>query len=188
MKAYSEYIPFKNLSADEVEMFTSKFRIVEFKKGEIILNQGQIQRDIYFVINGIQMSYFETDKKQQVIAFTYFPGICAIPGSFSFQAPSDTFLTALTDSKLLALSYTELEEILSKSHTIESTFRKMTEAILAGVIKRHIELHSNTIEERFTSFCKRSPHLLKEVAHKHIASYLGIDASNFSKLYNSIKI
>ena len=64
----------------------------------------------------------------------------------------------------------------------------MTEAILAGMINRHIELHSLTIEERFKVFCQRSPHLLQLVPHKYIASYLGIDPTNFSKLFNSVRI
>ncbi|MDQ3015104.1 MAG: Crp/Fnr family transcriptional regulator, partial [Bacteroidota bacterium] len=74
------------------------------------------------------------------------------------------------------------------SHPLERLFRKMTEAVLAGMINRHIELHSLTMEERYKIFCSRSPHLLHLVPHKYIASYLGMDATNFSKLYNSIRI
>ena len=86
------------------------------------------------------------------------------------------------------LSFDELQRIFDRSQAIERLFRKMTEAILAGMINRHIELHSLTIEERFRVFCQRSPHLLQLVPHKYIASYLGIDPTNFSKLFNSVRI
>ena len=86
------------------------------------------------------------------------------------------------------LSYEDMQLLLKKSHSFERLIRKMTEAVLAGLINRHIELHSQSMEERFLTFCKRSPHLLHLVPHKHLASYLGIDATNFSKLFNKVKI
>ncbi|MDZ7645793.1 MAG: hypothetical protein U5K54_00700 [Cytophagales bacterium] len=77
--------------------------------------------------------------------------------------------------------------MFDQSQNIERLFRKMTEALLAGIINRHIELQSLSIEERYKTFCQRSPHLLQLVPHKFIASYLGIDPTNFSKLYNKVK-
>jgi CRP-like cAMP-binding protein len=134
------------------------------------------------------MSYFEAERKTHVIAFTYPPNLCAIPESFSFQSPSDYFLTCLTDSEMDYLTYEDLQTLFDRSQSIERLFRKMAEAILAGMINRHIELHALSIEQRYRDFCARSAHLLQLVPHKHIASYLGIDATNFSKLYNKVRI
>lgn len=39
------------------------------------------------------MSFYETDKKTHAIAFTYYPNLNAIPESFSFQVPSNYYLT-----------------------------------------------------------------------------------------------
>ncbi|MDZ4846345.1 MAG: hypothetical protein SH857_12430 [Chitinophagales bacterium] len=133
------------------------------------------------------MSYFETDSKIHVIAFTYPPNLCAIPESFSFQLPSKYYLTCLTDSEFQYLTFEELQKLFEQSQQLERLFRRMTEAVLAGIINRHIELHSMTIEERFKIFSQRSPHLLQLVSHKYLASYLSIDATNFSKLFNNVK-
>jgi hypothetical protein len=35
---------------------------------------------------------------------------------------------------------------------------------------------------------QRSPHILQLVPHKYLANYLGIDATNFSKLLNRVRI
>ena len=114
--------------------------------------------------------------------------INSIPESFQFQAPSRYFLTCLTTTEMESISYEALQDLFDKSQHIERLFRKMTEAVLAGVLNRHVELHSLTMEERFRAFCRRSPHLLQSVPHKFIASYLGIDPTNFSKLFNRIRI
>lgn len=163
------------------------FKSKTYKKGDNIIVPGQIQHELFFVKKGVQMSYVDTKNKTQVIAFTYPPNLCAIPESFSFQSPSNYFLTCLTDSEMDYLTFDELQNLFDKSQQLERLFRRMNEALLAGVITRHIELQSLTIEERFKNFCQRSPHLLQLVPHKYLASYLAIDPTNFSKLFNIVK-
>src|SRR5690606_5084602 len=153
----------------------------------IITVHGQIQRELYFVNRGVQMSFFDADNKTHVVAFTYPPNLCAIPESFSFQTPSKNFLTCLIDSELEYITFDELQKLFDQSQQLERLFRRMTEFVLAGMINRHIELHSLTIEERYKTFCQRSPHLLQLVPHKYIASYLSIDPTNLSKLFNRVK-
>jgi CRP-like cAMP-binding protein len=157
-----------------------------FVKGEDLVVPGQVQRDLYFVKSGVQFSYFDTVHKTHVIAFTYPPNPCAVPGSFSLQQPSAYSVTCLTDSEMDAVSYVDLQRLFDRNPAIERLFRKITEHILAGMIHRHMELHALTIEERFREFCKRSPHLLQLVPHKYIASYLGMNPTNFSKLFNAV--
>lgn len=178
---------FYDLSQADYQLFAENYKLKTFKKGELIIVPGQVQRELYWVKSGVQMSYFDSHDKIHVSAFTYFPGFCVLPDSFLFQTPSKYFLTCLTDSELEYITYHELQRLFDQSQSIERLFRKATEAILIGVIDRHTELHSMTIEERFKTFCRRSPHLLQPVPHKYIASYLGINPTNFSKLFNSIK-
>jgi CRP-like cAMP-binding protein len=179
---------FYDLGHTDYALLTEGFRTREFKKNDLIISPGQVQTELYFVQSGVQMSYYESDDKLHVIAFTYPPNLCAIPESFSFQVPSRHFLKCVTDSQFSYLKFSELETLFARSQNIERLFRKMSEAILAGVINRHIELNALTMEQRYRSFCKRSPNLLQLVPHKYIASYLGIDSTNFSKLYNSVRI
>jgi CRP-like cAMP-binding protein len=179
---------FHNITTDDYNLLTRNLKTKRFKKGEFITVAGQTQRELYFVKTGVQMSYFNTGNKIHVMAFTYQHCPSLIPESFLFQIPSKYFLTCLSDSEMEYISYTSLQKLLDQSQPIERLLRRMTEAAWAGMINRHIELHSMTIEERFISFCQRSPHLLQLVPHKYIASYLGIDPTNFSKLFNTVKI
>lgn len=187
MERHEYFKLFHNISTDDYNLLADKLKTKTFKKGDFITVPEQIQKELYFVKSGVQMSYFDTDNKTHVIAFTYPPNLCAIPESFSLQIPSKYFLTCLTDSELNYITFDELQNLFDKSQQVERLFRRMTEFVLAGMINRHIELHSMTIEERYKIFCQRSPHLLQLVPHKYIASYLGIDPTNFSKLFNSVK-
>lgn len=187
MERHEYFKLFHNIGTADYDLLTKNLKTKTFKKGDFITVAGQTQRELYLVKSGVQMSYFDTDNKTHVIAFTYPPNLCAIPESFSFQIPSKYFLTCLTDSELDYITFEELQKLFDQSQQIERLFRRMTEVVLAGMINRHIELHSMTIEERYKTFCQRSSHLLQLVPHKYIASYLGIDPTNFSKLFNTVK-
>lgn len=187
MEFYQFFRLFHDISEDDYDLLIGGLKPRTFMKGQVITTPGQIQKELFFVKSGVQMSYFETDNKTHVIAFTYFPSLCAIPESFMLQKPSKYYLTCLSDSEMAYLTYDELQKIYDRSQSVERLFRRLTENVLAGMINRHIELLSLSMEERYITFCQRSPHLLQLVPHKYIASYLRIDPTNFSKLFNSIK-
>lgn len=187
MERYEYFKLFHDIGKDDYELLTKNLKTSKFKKGDFITVAGQVQKELYFVKSGVQMSYSDADDKTHVIAFTYSPNLCAIPESFSFQTPSKYFITCLTDSELEYIAYNELINLFDQSQQLERLFRRITEFVLAGMINRHIELHSMTIEGRYKNFCQRSPHLLRVAPHKYIASYLGIDPTNFSKLFNNVK-
>jgi CRP-like cAMP-binding protein len=179
---------FHPLSDIDYALISSALSARSFKKNDFITTPGQIQRALFFVEKGAQMSYFESADSLHVVAFTYAPGLCAIPESFFFQKPSSHYLKCITDSDFQSISFDRLQALFNESQQIERLFRKITEAVLTGVINRHVELQTLSIEERFKNFCNRSPHLLQMIPHKYLASYLHIDATNFSKLYNSVRL
>jgi hypothetical protein len=77
---------------------------------------------------------------------------------------------------------------MDKYHNIERSIRLATSFALEGVLERQIELLSYSAEEKFKTLLTRSPHVLQLIPHKYLASYLGIDASTFSKLLSTVKI
>ncbi|MEO7989273.1 MAG: cyclic nucleotide-binding domain-containing protein [Chryseolinea sp.] len=176
------------ISKQEYDELLVNLHVKSFRKGEPIISSGQVQRQIYFIKRGVQMCHFDQGDKTHVIAFTYPPNLCALPDSFSEQKPSKYHFTCITDSEMEYLVYDDLQRVYEKYKNIETLFRKINEKLPSGLLNLHLEFRTMTIEERFTTFCRRSPHLLQHVPHKYIASYLGIDATNFSKLFNSVKI
>jgi CRP-like cAMP-binding protein len=120
--------------------------------------------------------------------FTYPPSFSGVADSFLTQTPSDYFLETLTASRLLRISYEEIKDLMGKYSSIEKLFFKATAFALKGALHRQIELQCFSNEEKFKTLLKRSPHILNLVPHKYLASYLGIDATNFSKLLGSVRI
>lgn len=154
----------------------------------IMTAPGDTQRYWYFVLDGIQKAYYLHGHKQHVMAFTYPPSFTGIPESFFPQTPSKYYLETITDSQFLRISYEKHQQLMQEHRAIETLFRKATEFLLIGILERYYELMALDMTTRFKSFTKRSPHLLSMVTHKDLASYLRIDATNFSKLMNTVRI
>ena len=176
------------LKEEEEVDFLAAWKPVHFKRKEIITQAGNTERYIYFVVEGIQHAYFLKDGKAHTTAFTYAPSFSGVVDSFLTQRPARVSLECITDSVLLRIPYYELRALLKKHQGIETFFRKGTEGLLVGLMERHYELLALDIEERFKVFVQRSPHLLNMIPQKHLASYLNIHPTNFSKLMGRIKI
>ncbi|MDN5211245.1 cyclic nucleotide-binding domain-containing protein [Fulvivirgaceae bacterium BMA12] len=157
-------------------------------KKTIMTAPGQTEKHWYYVLEGIQKSYYLHEGKQHIIAFTYTPSFSGIPESILTQTPSKYFLETITDSKFLRIRYEKHLQLMEEHRQIETLFRKATEFFLIGMLQRYYELMAYDIETRFKAFAKRSPHLLRVLSQKDIASYLRIDSTNFSKLKNSVRI
>ena len=162
----------------------------EFQTGirEILTSSGQTERHLYFVVEGIQKSYYLHEGKQHVMFFAYAPSFSGVVESFVTQTPSRYYLEAITKSKLLRISYQKHQYLLTQHRELETLFRIITENLLKGVIERQHELLTFNSETRLRTFLSRSPHLINMIPHKDLASYLRIDPTNFSKMINSMRI
>ena len=171
-----------------LDEYISHWKEYAAPKKTIMTSPGETERFMYYVLEGIQKSYYLNEGKQHIIAFAYAPSFSGIPESFLTQTPSRYYLETISDSKFLRISFDKHQRLMQEHREIETLFRKATESFLVGMIQRHHELMAFDIETRFKTFVKRSPHLLNMIPQKDLASYLRMDSTNFSKLINSIQI
>ncbi|NJC25607.1 Crp/Fnr family transcriptional regulator [Neolewinella antarctica] len=176
------------LNSETLDEYTSHWSECTIPKKTIMTEPERTERYIYFVNKGIQKSYYLNNGKQHVLFFAYTPSFSGVVESFLTQTPSKYYLETITDSKLLRLPYEKHIQLIEQYRELETLFRKIAEQFLLGIIERHHQLMAFNAETRFKSFVQRSPHLLNMVSQKDIASYLRIDATNFSKLINRVKI
>jgi CRP-like cAMP-binding protein len=108
--------------------------------------------------------------------------------SMLLQQPSHYYYETLTPSSFLRAPFSEIQRLMQVYPSITALIQKGTTHALSGVLERLAELQCFSSEEKFRSLLQRSPHILQLVPHKYLANYLGIDATNFSKYINRIKI
>ncbi|HEU4901814.1 MAG TPA: cyclic nucleotide-binding domain-containing protein [Flavisolibacter sp.] len=177
------------LQREELAALTANWQPLTLKRKVVLTAAGETERYLYFVLEGIQRAFYLGDNnKEATIVFTYPPSFSGVADSFLTQTPSLYFLETLTASRLLRIHHEEVTALMERYPAVQQLFFKASAFALKGALERHIELQCFTNEEKFRTLFRRSPHLLNLVPHKYLASYLGIDATNFSKLLATVKI
>lgn len=155
----------------------------------ILTRAGETERNLYFITEGIQrVYYYDEQDREATMVFTYAPSFGGVADSFLTQTPSRFFMETLTPCSFLKTSFKQLDELMKEYHSIEHLIRLATNYAFAGVLERMIEIQCYTAEEKFRTLLKRSPHILNMIPHKYLANYLGIDATNFSKLLGKVRL
>jgi len=159
------------------------------KRKEIITAAGTVEKYLYFVTEGVQrVYYFDEDSREATLVFTYAPSYGGVIDSLLLQQPARYFFETLTPSVFLRATFADLQELMATRPAIEILIRQGLSHTLSGVLERLVELQCYSSEEKFRKLLQRSPHILQLVPHKYLANYLGIEATNFSKLMNKVKI
>ncbi|MFZ6013605.1 MAG: Crp/Fnr family transcriptional regulator [Bacteroidota bacterium] len=159
------------------------------KRKEILTRAGETEKYLYFVLDGVQRVYFEDDQSHEAtIVFTYPPSFSGVLDSMLMHQPSRYNFETLTPSEFLRTPIATLLRLADNHLQIAKMMQTGLIGTLSGVLSRMVELQSFSAEERFRNLLKRSPHILQLVPHKYLANYIGVDASNFSKMINKIKI
>lgn len=177
------------LKDEEWEKMSQIWQPFECKRKTVLTTAGETERYLYFVLEGVQRGfYIGNDKQEATIVFTYAPSFSGIADSFLTQTPSKFFLETLTASKFLRATYKLIEELMDQYPNIQRMILQLTAFALKGVLERQVEIQCFSAEEKFRTLLKRSPHVMQIIPHKYLASYLGIDATTFSKLLGSIRV
>lgn len=177
------------ISEAEWEDFAAVWQPFEAKRKIILTHEAETEKYLYFVLEGVQRAYaVGDDGREATLVFTYPYSFSGVADSFLLQQPSRYFFETLTPGAFLRATFRQIDELMLRHHAIERMIRLALSHALAGVLARQIELQSFSAEQRFRALLRRSPHILHLVPHKYLASYLGIDPTNFSKFLGSIKI
>ncbi len=177
------------LPEEVMEDLLSIWTLVACGRKEKLTLSGNVEKYLYVVLDGVQRVYYEDElDREATILFTYPPSFAGVLDSFLLQAPSRYFFETLTPSSFLRTSFIEFNGLMQKHHSIETLVRKGLSGVVGGLEERLVEIQCFSSEDRFRSLLKRSPHILQLVPHKYLASYLGMDPTNFSKLINKIRI
>lgn len=178
-----------DLSGAEWSAFAACWHLVDYKRKTILTSAGEVERYLYFVVDGVQRAYYLGDKKRDAtLIFSYTGSMSGIIDSFQLQQPSRYYLETLTASRLLRISFADFSRLLGTYPALERWGRIGTAAAMSGLMERYIELMTFSAEEKFRILLTRSPHVLQLIPHKYLASYLGLDPTTFSKLLASVKL
>jgi CRP-like cAMP-binding protein len=169
--------------------FSGIWKPFSARRKEMITTAGWPEKYLYFVLEGVQrVYYFDDQDREATLVFTYPPSFGGVLDAMMLQQPSRYFYETLTPSVFLRAPYKEVDLLMRERPEIAAVIRIGITNAMAGLLERLVEVQCYSSEDKFRKLLQRSPHILQLVPHKYLASYLGIDPTNFSKLINRVRI
>ena len=171
------------LTEEEEEVVLSKFRPVNLKRKEYLLQQGQVARDLAFVVEGCLRAFALDDNGfEHILQFA--PAGWWISDMSSVISRRESLLNvdAIKPSFLLLLSREDQLTLFDEVPKLERYFRVLTENGLVSSRMRLIENLSLTARQRYLRFCQTYPNLINEIPQKYIASFIGVTPEFLSKI------
>lgn len=167
----------KHISLDEAETacFLACLKYKELSKKEFILKEGQICKEINFVVSGtLRAFYLDKAGKESTIMFALADWWVTDMFCFVNEQAAMLNIEATANSCILQLQKTDLDRLYIEVPKFERFFRIIMQNAYIREQIRVIEGLSLSAEERYHNFLVKYPKMARLVKQKEIASYLGI--------------
>ncbi|PEB52239.1 cyclic nucleotide-binding protein [Bacillus pseudomycoides] len=188
-KILMKYITrFTTLNEEEQQAIVEDVQIEEYKKGTILLRQGDVPIKCYFVLKGCVRQY-SIDKMGKEVTSNFYTEEQAISNfNHHKQDKSSVYsLTCLEDCILVVGDLDTEKDMYNKHSQLETMTRQMIEHNFGEVQDELALFIASTPEERYKALLRKRPHLVNRVPQHQLASYLGITPESLSRIKKRIK-
>ena len=176
---------YSTMTHDELDVLESILVPMKFQKGELIIKEGDICRNIYWVVKGLVRQFYYKNGKELTEYMATENTICMCIESLFTEKPTHLQIMALEPTIIYALPKAALEQQAIKNVNIQMLYRKILEESLI-ISQVHADmLRFESAQERYAKLVKRSPQLVLRAPLVYIASYLQMTPETLSRVRTS---
>ncbi|MNY20222.1 Cyclic nucleotide-binding domain protein [compost metagenome] len=174
---------FAKVPEDDFEQIIKFFDISEAGKKENLLEQGQICRHHYFVLEGLLRKFYINEKgTEQTTEFAIETWWLTDNFAYENQLATEFFIQAVEKSTLLYITSEKQQKLLEEFPVMERYFRFVYQRAYAAAQKRIKFLFSFSKEEFYFQAVRNHPEFIQRVPQYLIASYLGFTPEYLSEI------
>ena len=165
----------------------TEFQVV--KKGSILLRNGEVAKELYFICKGILRAYI-TDKAGNIYNKNIFTegSFAGSKASSLQQSPSEFSIEALEDAILIRIDYQKYRELIFRQEDLKNFYIAYLEKNwVIEKEQREISLVMENATERYLQLLSKHPDIANRIPLLHIASHLGITPTQLSRIRKSLE-
>ncbi|NRB53092.1 MAG: Crp/Fnr family transcriptional regulator [Saprospiraceae bacterium] len=179
---------FIELTDLEKRRFLSFLKVVTVKKKDFLLQEGDVAKYEYFITKGCVKAYtIDMGGTPHISMFGIEDYWTTDMASFIAKEPSQTFIEAIEDTELLAMSRANYELLFQEIPQFERFYRILYQRSLMNYIRRTNQNISLTAEERYLRFKEQYPLIINRIKQKDLAAYIGVTPEFMSMIKAKIK-
>lgn len=172
----------KSISPKAFEAINQKITSIEIREFVPILSPGQCQEYLYFIKRGVVRCYYKAFEDEWTNWFAAEGSPIFSAQSFLNNSPSPEYIETCTPVSLYCLSKRDCQKLLKDFPELHELAFSLLQSYLLHAEKRMYGLHMLTACQRYEQFLENNLHLSNRLKMQHIASYLGITPTHFSRV------
>lgn len=173
---------YSTMTHDELDILESVLVPMKFAKGEIVLAEGDICQNIYWIVKGLLRQYYYKNNKELTEYMAAENTIMMSIESLFKEKPSMQIIQALEPTLIYAMPKAELEAVAMRSVNIQILYRKILEESLIISQQRADMLRFESAQDRYQKLVKSAPQLVLRAPLVFIASYLQMTPETLSRV------
>lgn len=177
---------FSPLSDNEELAIRKNTSIRTFEKGTVLLEQGQIAQECYFVLEGcVRQWRIEDGTEKTTFFYTEEQWVDSFESNIN-QVPSEYYFSCVEESVLVLGNQDKGDELLKQFPNFETIYRKILEKDLSHQQQMMASYITDSPEQRYLKLLENRPELIQRVPQYQLASYLGVQPESLSRIKKRI--
>jgi CRP-like cAMP-binding protein len=173
---------YSTMTHEELDTLESILVPMKFGKGEMILKDGEVCENIYYIDKGLVRQFYFKNGKEVTEHLGEDRTIFMCIESLFKETPSHLQVEALEPSMIYALPKHRLESVALHNVNIQILYRKILEESLI-LSQVHADLvRFETAGDRYKKMCKLMPQVVLRAPLVFIASYLQMTPETLSRV------
>ncbi|MBI2418308.1 MAG: Crp/Fnr family transcriptional regulator [Ignavibacteriales bacterium] len=156
----------------------------EIHSKTVLLNEGEISRQIYYIKKGCLRHWFNKNGKDITFQFFFEDQAVASIESFISGQPGMFTLESIEPSTIYSLSKENFEELQQMYPQIKEAFQEIVLQRFSHYARLFLSRIKDTPAECYKDLMLHHPEIIKRVPQHYIASYLGITPISLSRIRN----
>ena len=173
---------YSTMTHEELDTLESILVPKRFSKGEMILKEGEVCENLYYIDKGlVRQFYFKKDKQLTEHIGSDGEIFMCIESLFN-EEPTYLQVEALEPSSIYLIPKHRLEQVALHNVNIQILYRKILEESLI-ISQQHADLlRFETAQNRYLRLCKIKPQVVLRAPLVYIASYLQMTPETLSRV------
>lgn len=170
----------------DLEKFLS---VADYKKGDLLIGQGEHEMHQYFVLDGILKRVVSNQEgKEMILRFSAEDDMETSYAAWRLRTPTPYAIRAVTKARVAMLPMETWVDFIEHQPIMKGDFEYEVMHLMSEVMAHSITLHLLDAAGRVQRFLRKHPELYERVPMKELASHLNLSAETLSRLKQKGKI